>query len=363
MSNHDQRLSAHSDKPLIPTITLWSLGVLRLLDDASCLTSNEISDRFDSLHQPHKAAPNYGQLTQILTALSDQGLIEVCDAGSSPKHVAYRLTASGRLSRDQTLASLNTIVGVEEAALAAERETIERLRTDLLSTVSHELRTPLTLIRTSIGLLLDSDPDEVMRARLLRNIKQSTDRMHSLVTDLLDLVRLRQDRTELHLRAVDTGELVTSAIALMRPLIDEKEQSLIIELPDPAPFVLGDYRRLERVLLNLISNANIFSPPGATITVTVDQDGQEVIMTVADTGAGIPPEAQKHLFEQFYTDRTSSTSHNIGVGLGLPIAKGIAEAHGGRITVDSTVGRGSAFAIILPCYLAATEAEDEDSGR
>jgi signal transduction histidine kinase len=363
MSTHDQHLSARPNQPLIPATTMWSLGVLRLLDDASCLTSSQLNDRFAALHQPHNAAPNHGQLVQILTVLSDQGLIEVCDAGSPLQHVAYRLTASGRLCRDQTLASLNTVVGVEEAALAAERETIERLRTDLLSTVSHELRTPLTLIRTSIGLLLDSEPDEVMQARLLRNIKQSTDRMHSLVTDLLDLVRLRQDRTELHLRAVDTGELVTSAIALMRPLIDEKEQSLIIELPDPAPFVLGDYRRLERVLLNLISNANIFSSPGATITVTVDQDGQEVIMKVADTGAGIPPEAQRHLFEQFYTDRTSSTSHNIGVGLGLPIAKGIAEAHGGRIAVESTVGRGSTFAIILPCYLAATEAEDEDSGH
>jgi signal transduction histidine kinase len=363
MSSHDQRLSARPDQPLIPAATLWSLGVLRLLDDASCLTLTQLRDRFDALYQPQYATPDHARLVQIVAALTDQGLIEVCDAGTTLTHAAYRLTASGRLSRDQTLATLNTVVGVEEAVLAAERETIERLRTDLLSTVSHELRTPLTLIRTSIGLLLDSEPDEVMRARLLRNIKQSTDRMHSLVTDLLDLVRLRQDRTELHLRAVDTGELVTSAIALMRPLIDEKEQALIIELPDPAPFVLGDYRRLERVLLNLISNANIFSPPGAAITVAVDQVGDEVIMKVADTGAGIPPDAQRHLFEQFYTDRTSSTSHNIGVGLGLPIAKGIAEAHGGRITVDSTVGRGSTFAIILPCYLAATEADDEDSGR
>ncbi|HET8522810.1 MAG TPA: HAMP domain-containing sensor histidine kinase [Thermomicrobiales bacterium] len=363
MTSHDQRQSAQPNQPLIPTNTLWSLGVLRVLDDASCLTTPQLSDRFDELYQPHYAVPDQGQLSEILSILTDQGLIEVCDAGSSFHHAAYRLTASGRVSRDQTLASLNTVVGVEEAALAAERETIERLRTDLLSTVSHELRTPLTLIRTSIGLLLDSEPDEVMRARLLRNIKQSTDRMHSLVTDLLDLVRLRQDRTELHLRAVDTGELVTSAIALMRPLIDEKEQSLIIEVPEPAPFVLGDYRRLERVLLNLISNANIFSPPGATITVTVAQDGQEVTMKVADTGAGIPPDAQQHLFEQFYTDRTSSTSHNIGVGLGLPIAKGIAEAHGGRIIVDSTVGVGSTFAVILPCYLAATEAQDEDPGR
>jgi signal transduction histidine kinase len=155
------------------------------------------------------------------------------------------------------------------AALAAERREVERLRRDLLSTVAHELRTPLTLIRTSIGLLLDSRPDEAMRARLLGNIKQGADRMHRLVTDILDLARLRSGRPELQVQRVDLGELVAGAAALMAPLLAEKQQTLTVEAPPPAPAVLGDHHRLERVLLNLLSNAHKFSPPGARVVVRV----------------------------------------------------------------------------------------------
>ncbi|MGI5836751.1 MAG: sensor histidine kinase [Chloroflexota bacterium] len=234
------------------------------------------------------------------------------------------------------------------AQVAAERQEVERLRSDLLSTVSHELRTPLTLIRTCVGLLLDSDPDPVMRERLLRNIKQSADRMHLLVTDILDLVRLRSGRAELQWRYLDMGELIGGATALMRPLLDEKEQKLELEMPSPAPRVMGDNRRLEQVVLNLLSNANKYSPERATIRVTVAESEDRVTIGVADTGPGISPEVQTHLFEQFYTSRTSSPSHNIGAGLGLPIAKGIVEAHGGKIWVESEVEKGATFFFSLP---------------
>jgi signal transduction histidine kinase len=236
----------------------------------------------------------------------------------------------------------------EADRLAAEREELDRLRTDLLSTISHELRTPLTLIRTSVGLLLDSDPDEAMRLRLLHNIKQSTDRMNALVTDLLDLVRLRHERVELPMRRIDVGVLVTNVATMMRPLIEERQQMLEVPPLRPWPRLQGDPRRLERLVLNLVSNASKFSPPGARIRIEVTAAREEVTISVVDTGPGIPPEVMPHLFEQFYTARTSSSSHNIGVGLGLPIAKSIAEAHGGWIDVESEVGAGSAFRVTLP---------------
>ncbi|MDA8216694.1 MAG: ATP-binding protein [Dehalococcoidales bacterium] len=239
-------------------------------------------------------------------------------------------------------------IAAERAALAAERRELERQRSYLLSTVSHELRTPLTLIRTSIGLLVDSDPDPRMRARLLRNIKQSADRMHALVTDLLDLVRLNSGKAELQLRYVDIVDLVTGAVGLMSALMEDKGQTVVTELPSPAPRVMGDHRRLEQVLLNLLSNANKFAPRGAGMRITVADGAGAVVVSVADTGPGIPPEAQPHLFEQFYTARTSSPSHNIGAGLGLPIAKGIVEAHGGRIWVESEVGAGTVVHFSLP---------------
>jgi signal transduction histidine kinase len=203
------------------------------------------------------------------------------------------------------------------------------------------------LIRTSIGLLLDSEPDEEMRLRLLRNIKQSTDRMSALVTDLLDLARLREDRLDLNIRSVDLQALAAGVVSLMRPLLDAKGQRVELATSSPSPVVPGDFRRLERVLLNLLGNANNFAPAGTVIRVDIRDDKKEATIAVRDAGPGIAAEALPHLFEQFFTERTSSSRHNIGVGLGLPIAKGIVEAHGGRIWVESAIGAGTTVTFTL----------------
>lgn len=233
-------------------------------------------------------------------------------------------------------------------SLAEEQADLERRRTDLLSTLSHELRTPLTLILTSSGLLLDGDPDLEMRLRLLTNVKQSADRMSSLVTDVLDLARLHSHRLELQWRQVDLGELITGTISLLQPLLDTKGQTVRLSLPAPAPVVPGDSPRLERVLLNILGNANKFAPEGSEIHLTVTATSEEVTISIADAGPGITPEAIPHLFEQFFTERTSSSRHNIGAGMGLPIAKGIVETHGGRIWVTSQVGEGTTVLLTLP---------------
>jgi signal transduction histidine kinase len=204
-----------------------------------------------------------------------------------------------------------------------------------------------------------------MRLRLLRNIKGSTDRMNALVSDLLDLARMRSDRLDLHVRQIDTGDLVTGAVALLRPLLDAKEQRVTLALPDPAPVVPGDYRRLERVLLNLLGNASTFAPAGSTITIAVRSEARqpEVTIAVRDEGPGIAAEAMPHLFDQFFTARTSSSRHNIGVGLGLPIARGIVEAHGGRIWVESVAGEGTTVSFTLPrTWPSPREERDEGAG-
>jgi signal transduction histidine kinase len=337
--------------PQVLETALVQYELLAFLSARGPLTTAELADRWAR----GGAMSDRNGLADTLDALVAAGLVDVVgDQQARQSAVAYRCTAEAtRLVEQWRTSRWGDAPGAaprdeEWAALARERETVERLRTDLLSTVSHELRTPLTLIRTSIGLLLDSQPDEAMRSRLLRNIKQSTDRMNALVTDLLDLVRLRHERVELQMRRIDVRDLLSGVATLIRPLLEDREQQLVIEMPRPAPRIVGDYRRLERLFLNLVSNANKFAPTSSSIRITVAATPETVTITVADAGPGIPPEVLPHLFEQFYTARTSSSSHNIGVGLGLPIAKSIAEAHGGEISVESEVGRGSAFQVRLP---------------
>jgi signal transduction histidine kinase len=296
-------------------------------------------------------APDDAAACRAIATLTRRGLLH------APGEAFPRLTRQGRA---MALAQIGAWTA-SAAAVEEERQQVERLRTDLLSTISHELRTPLTLIRTSIGLLLDSNPDAEMQQRLLRNIKQSTDRMHLLVADLLDLARMRGDRFDLQVRSVDLGELVLGAVSLMRPLSDENAQQIDIALPAPPPVIPGDYRRLERVLLNLLGNAIKFARAGSSIAVTVSEDPRDVTVAIRDSGPGIPAEALPHLFDQFFTARTSSTSHNIGAGLGLPIAKGIVEAHGGRIWIESTVEGGTTVSFTVP-RSGVQEERDEGAG-
>ncbi|MDQ2654650.1 MAG: HAMP domain-containing histidine kinase [Chloroflexota bacterium] len=297
--------------------------------------------------------PPRAAVEHAVLGLLERGLLRSVPGHPEP---VPALTENGRRVLLDLIAQVAAVSSLQD-----ERDQVERLRTDLLSTISHELRTPLTLIRTSIGLLLDSEPDEEMRLRLLRNIKQSTDRMNGLITDLLDLARLHQDRLELSVRNINVLDLIEGAVSLMRPLLDARGQRVEVFSTSPSLEVPGDLRRLERVLLNLLRNANKFAPAGTVIRVSV-RDDDEAIVAVQDAGPGIAAEAIPHLFDQFFTDRTSSSEHNIGAGLGLPIAKGIVEAHGGHIWVESTVGTGTTVSFALPKVLPQ-EVLDEGPGR
>ena len=243
-------------------------------------------------------------------------------------------------------------IAAERAALERERQEIEELRRGLLSTVSHELRTPLTLIRTSIGLLLDGDAgphmDDAMRERLLGNVKHSADRMHRLVTDMLDLARLQSGFAELQVRWLDLEQLVRETAAFMAPLYAARGQELHVETEGTEMRIMGDANRLEQVLVNLLSNASKFSPAQSTVILRVTGGTTEVTVCVADRGPGIPPEAQRHLFERYFIDRSRSRAGQAGAGLGLPIAKGIVDAHEGRLWAESAVGVGSTFCFSLP---------------
>lgn len=316
------------------SLSSHALDTAALLLIGNGATPDQLAAQFsmlDAACQPAGAAA-------LLTRLASLGLVRVAAVHGGQGR--YVLTALGQQYADGALGG--------PAEVEAQLSALERLRTDLLSTIAHELRTPLTAVRTSVGLLRDPGvrPDAADRERLLDAIARSAERMQRLVTDVLDLTRFRSGSLKLQARRFDAVALARDAGAAVASLLQTRQQRLDLRLPDGTIWVYGDRRRLEQVLVNLLSNAHKFSPGDAPIGLTVAADGDDVIWTVADRGPGIAPEDRARLFERFFT--AASDSSGPGAGLGLPIALAIAQAHGGTIDVESEPGRGSTFGLRVP---------------
>jgi signal transduction histidine kinase len=221
---------------------------------------------------------------------------------------------------------------------------------DLVATIAHELRTPLTAIRTSAGLLLapDTAPTEEQRQTLLETIERNADRMQRVVGDILDLARFRAGTLSLQLRGFDAVALARGAIDSLALVAAARGVAIDLEAPDRVVSTFGDRRRLEQVLVNLLSNAVRFSPEGGRVTVSIATDAAWLRIAVTDRGPGIAAADQHRLFERFFVGRSDRSGPRDGVGLGLPIALEIARAHGGHVEVESALGAGSTFVLVLP---------------
>jgi signal transduction histidine kinase len=168
--------------------------------------------------------------------------------------------------------------------------------------------------------------------------------MQELIDILLDLSRLETGRLHLQLGDVDLNELIPRIVGMVEVMSDHHRFDL--QLPPDSIRIRADERRMEQVLLNLLTNAVRFSPDGGTVSVVLDQEEDLVRLSVSDQGYGIAPDAQKRIFERFY--RADQVPEATGMGIGLYITKGIVEQHGGWIAVDSAPGRGSTFTVHLP---------------
>jgi signal transduction histidine kinase len=209
----------------------------------------------------------------------------------------------------------------------------------------------LTAIRTSIGLLLDPglEPSDTQRQQLLTTIGRSADRMQRLLAELLDLARLRSGRVEMEMASFDARGVVRDLATEVAPMAAARDQRLVIDVPDRPVVVSGDRRRIEQALLNLVSNAQKFSGAGSDVTLRIarEHDGR-VRWSVIDQGPGIGPDERDRLFERFFVGTSDRRAAAGGSGIGLPTALAIAQAHGGTIEVDSELGAGSAFHLVLP---------------
>ena len=228
---------------------------------------------------------------------------------------------------------------------------LERVRRDFVANVSHEFRTPLTAIQGFAETLQAgamNDPEN--RDRFLGIIVEHSRRLARLTEDLLMLSKMDADRLELELRRIPVGPFVESCIETSTPRARDKDLKLFVNLAERVPDISGDRRRLTEVLQNLLDNAIQYTPAGGQIMVTASPKNGEVIFTVSDTGIGIPQADQPRIFERFYRVDVARSREVGGTGLGLSIAKHLVETHGGRIWVDSEVGRGSQFHFSVPIF-------------
>jgi PAS domain S-box-containing protein len=237
------------------------------------------------------------------------------------------------------------LLEAEQAARTAA-ETALRTRDEVLAVVSHDLRNPLSVIDMCAASLADRLPagDEGARS-LVRTIESSTEWMNRLIEDLLDVARVEAGRLALERQPHDLVRVISEATVMLEPLIAEKSLTLREDLPEHLPRANVDARRVVQVLENLVSNAVKHTPPGGEIEIHAESMNGEVRIVVRDTGSGIPAEHLPHLFDRFWQARDARRG---GAGLGLAIAKGIVEAHGGRIWVESSLGAGSTFGFSLP---------------
>ena len=239
-------------------------------------------------------------------------------------------------------------VALENARLYKAAQDATRARDDLVAIVSHDLRNPVHTINMAASFLLEVAPTDDRRVtsrRQLEVIRRSANRANRLISDLLDVARIQAGGLAVEPVPVDARSLVQEALEAATPLAGGKKLTIEREVPEDLPAVCSDRDRVLQVFGNLIGNAIKFTPEGGRITIRAESETLAVKFCVRDTGPGIPPEHAAHVFDRYWQAKSTA---KLGTGLGLSIAKGIVEAHSGRIWVESEPGQGAAFFFTLP---------------
>jgi signal transduction histidine kinase len=267
-----------------------------------------------------------------------------------------RVEVGGLTETAQLGGAFNEMAG-ELQRRAGERDQLERMKDEFVLTASHELRSPLTSVQGFAELLmLEREQLSPKQAETVEIILDNTRHVVHLLNDLLDLARSDAGRLTIAPLPTGVGTLVEEAVRTMRSQTAARSQELSEEIEPGLPQVDADRDRVRQVLVNLLTNANEYSPEGAKIRVTATRVGAEVEIAVIDDGPGIPSGQLEHIFERFTRGDAGLTQRVGGTGLGLAISKSLVELHGGTIEAESTVGRGSTFRFRLPAVARAGRA-------
>ena len=252
----------------------------------------------------------------------------------------HALPIKGRVDVSGLVAVLHNISEVKK---------LEKMRIEFVANVSHELRTPLTSIKGFVETLKDGAIDDPkQRLRFLDIIKSHTERLNNLINDLLELSKIESKEIRLEFQPVNLRELLDAVLSNLEESLKQKGHRMKIDFPAQIPPIKADPEKIEQVFTNLLDNAIKFTPNNGEICIKAIDKGKDIQIEVSDTGIGIPREHLPRLFERFYRVDKARSRELGGTGLGLSIVKHIIQAHGGKVGVESEVGKGSRFFFVLP---------------
>jgi two-component system, OmpR family, sensor histidine kinase KdpD len=268
--------------------------------------------------------------------------------------------SGSELSR-QTLDAIGSLVAIAvERARAVEQlgETEaerqgERLKSALLDSIAHDFRTPLTSVKAAVtSLLAPASPDPAQTGELLTIVDEECDRLNHLVEEAAEMAKLESGEVELHFASTPIGEIIQAALGDSKTQLAGRD--IHLHVGSDLPPVRADLDRAKEVLIQLLDNANLYSPKDQPITLSAELTGDSITTSVADRGPGIDDIEQGMIFDKFYRGKDKRYLVR-GTGMGLPIAKAIVNAHNGTISVTSQPGRGSVFSFTLPLARSVPE--------
>lgn len=317
-------------------------------------------------------------LQVVLATVAFGAIVAVAFAAWASRMTTARLSAINAGIRELATGDHRTVIradGHDEIAMLARdvndlaarlteaeaaREALDAERRALTAAISHDLRTPLSTIRAMIDALEDDvvqDPVEVKR--YLVTMRRDVERLNRMIDDLFELAQIDSGAMQLRLQQIAVEEVAAEVVDAMRARAERQGVRLELRIGAPLPSVSADGDRLERAIANLLRNALEHTPAGGSVTVSVQPQGAEVTIVIADTGDGIANDDMAQIWTRFYRADTARarTDASDGAGLGLAITKGIVELHGGRVKASSTRGQGSTFALSLPARPSQTGAE------
>jgi signal transduction histidine kinase len=304
------------------------------------------SDLFGRLSEIEYGAdkPDLDRAAGLSRLLDDRMAVEreIVAGGAEPRYYTLRMAAVTDGPKRAPFGIVATLSDITK-----QRE-LQRMQSDVIQLVTHEMKTPLTAIKGMSEVLTKFEPHSEKRREMSAAINEAAQRMTRMIEDYLDLTRLESGVREPRVAFHRVEPLIEQNLLLLDPVAAQRDIELTRKFAPALPAILADADLLSRALTNLVANAIKYSPPGAEVVVSAVAGEENLFITVADQGRGIPPEYHSRIFEKFFRVPRVEDADTPGTGLGLALVREIAELHGGRVMVESEIGTGSIFTLRLP---------------